>query len=130
MLNLKIHSQIRIKQKIPNSNHLSTSNVVKHLRISTYCIRGANDRARSQNCDQMKREVSMGLGKRKLPLKSFSTEQAFPPTRKLPTSNKIKGIVIGEEEQEAMNHNYQVEVFLSFKTIMTKSSNIHSRFVW
>jgi hypothetical protein len=29
-----------------------------------------------------------------------------------------------------MNHNYQVEVFLSFKTIMTKSSNIYSRFVW
>jgi hypothetical protein len=115
---------------MPNSNHLSTSNVVKHLRTSTSCIRGANDRARSQNCDKMEREVSMGLGKRKLPLKNFSSEQASPPTRKLPTGNKIKGIVIGEEEQEAMNHNYQVEVFSSFKTIMTKSSNIHSRLVW
>jgi hypothetical protein len=44
--------------------------------------------------------------------------------------NKLKGTIVGEEELEAMNHNYQVEVFPSLETAMTKSNNIHSRLVW
>jgi hypothetical protein len=55
----------------------------------------------------------MVLGKRKLPLGSFSSEQASSPTRKLPSDNKLKGTIVGVEEQEAMNHNYQIEVFPS-----------------
>jgi hypothetical protein len=46
----------------------------------------------------MEREASMGLGKRKLPSKNFSSEQASPPIRKLLGGNKIKQIIIGEEE--------------------------------
>ncbi len=46
------------------------------------------------------------------------------PTRKLPNGNKLKGTTIDEEEQEAMNHNYQVEVSPSLETTMTKSNNI------
>jgi hypothetical protein len=92
---------------------LSTSNVFKHLRTSTSGVRGANDKARSQHCDQTEREASMVLGKRKLPLGSFSSEQASSPTRKLPSDNKLKGTIVGVEEQEAMNHNYQIEVFPS-----------------
>ncbi len=66
----------------------------------------------------------MVMGKRKLSLKNFSSEQVFRPTRKLPNGNKLKGTTIDEEEQEAMNHNYQVEVSPSLETTMTKSNNI------
>jgi hypothetical protein len=115
---------------MPDSDHPSTSNVVKHLRTGTSGIRGANDRARSRNCDQVEREASMVLGKRKLPLGSFSSEQGPPPTRKLPGGNKVKGFAVGEKEQEAMNHKYQVEVHPSLETTITESSNIRSRLVW
>jgi hypothetical protein len=48
----------------------------------------------------------------------------------LPSGNKLKGTAIDEEEQEAMNHNYQVEVSPSFETTMTESNNICSKLVW
>ncbi len=72
----------------------------------------------------------MVLGKRKSPLGSFSSEQGPPPTRKLPGGNKVKGFAVGEKEQEAMNHKYQVEVHPSLETTITESSNIRSRLVW
>ncbi len=71
----------------------------------------------------------MVLGKRKLPLGTFSSEHASPPTRKLPGGYKLKGTIVGEE-QEAMNYKYQVEVSPSVETTMTKSNNICSRLVW
>jgi hypothetical protein len=51
------------------------------------------------------------------------------PTRKLPGGYKLKGTIVGEE-QEAMNYKYQVEVSPSVETTMTKSDNICSRLVW
>jgi hypothetical protein len=123
LLNLRICSQISRKRKMPDSDHPSTSNVVKCLRTGTSGIRGANDRAGSQNCDQMEREASVVRGKRKLPSQGS-------PTRKLPGGNKLKGFAVGEKEQEAMNHKYQVEVSPSLETTMTESSNIRSRLVW
>jgi hypothetical protein len=55
-------------------DHPSTSNVIKHLKTNTFKIKGTINRARSQNCDQMEKDASMVLMKRKFPLENFSSE--------------------------------------------------------
>ncbi len=70
-----------------------------------------------------------GVGEEKIAIGTFSSEHASMPTRKLPGGYKLKGTIVGEE-QEAMNYKYQVEVSPSVETTMTKSDNICSRLVW